>query len=332
MPSCAYLRQRLFVILEQPRLGWESWLSSGVLGTLIVLNILAVILESEVELYAEYEPYFRLFESISVAIFTMEYLTRVWISVEHSNLKGTAVTKRLKYILSPIALVDLIAILPFYLSTWLGIDLRILRSIRLLRLLKIARYSRSMNLLSTLIRQEAETLLSAFFILVVLVLISATVMYMLEGHIQPQDFGSIPRALWWSVVTLTTIGYGDAVPVTNAGKVFAGLLVIGGIAVASLPAAILSSGLINELNRRREAFRQAVYGAYNLGHLSPTALPHLEQLRQTLGVSRADAQSVMREIQQEMRVATLHECPYCHKSLRIYHHAGRTQVHTPHEQ
>lgn len=137
MPSCAYLRQRLFVILEQPRLGWESWLSSGVLGTLIVLNILAVILESEVELYAEYEPYFRLFESISVAIFTMEYLTRVWISVEHSNLKGTAVTKRLKYILSPMALVDLIAILPFYLSTWLGIDLRILRSIRLLRLLKL---------------------------------------------------------------------------------------------------------------------------------------------------------------------------------------------------
>lgn len=92
-----------------------------------------------------------------------------------------------------------------------------------------------MNLLSTLIRQDTETLLSAFFILVVLVLISATVMYMLEGHIQPQDFGSIPRALWWSVVTLTTIGYGDAVPVTNAGKIFAGLLVIGGLRLLPYP-------------------------------------------------------------------------------------------------
>ena len=327
MQEVVRLRHWLYQMLEQPRSGWASGLINGALGILIVLTVLAVIVESEASIYAHYHPYFDAFETLTMVLFTLEYLIRIWISTENPERGGSTGAKRLKYMLSPMALIDLLAILPFYLGLLMGMDLRILRSIRLLRILKLTRYSRALHLLGTLIRQETETMLSALLILVVLILISATGMYMLEGHIQPQEFGSIPRALWWAVVTLTTIGYGDAVPMTDVGKVFASLIVIGGIAVASLPAAILSSGLINELKRRREDFRQAVYGAYNLGHLSASALAHLEQQRQILGVSRADAQSVMREIQQEMRLATLHECPHCHRSLRVHHHAGRTQVH-----
>ncbi|WP_020559096.1 ion transporter [Thiofilum flexile] len=328
MVEVAQLRHWFYQALEQPRAGWTSGLLNSFLGFMILLTVIAVILESEADFYAHYQRYFILFEIISVGLFTLEYLIRVWVSVEDSRYSGSAWRKRLHYILSPMALIDLVAILPAYIGLFVGVvDLRMLRSIRLLRILKLTRYSRAMNLLATLIRQEAETMLSALLVLVVLILISATGMYMLEGDTQPQEFGSIPRALWWSVVTLTTIGYGDAVPMTNMGKVFAGLLVIGGIAVASLPAAILSSGLINELNRRREAFRLAVYSAYNLGHLSASALAHLEQQRHELGVSHADARSVMREIQQEMRLATLHECPHCHKSLRVQHHAGQAQVH-----
>ncbi|MEN9432774.1 MAG: hypothetical protein RLZZ422_363 [Pseudomonadota bacterium] len=325
------LRHELYQVLEQPRTGWASWIINGALALLIVLTVLAVILESESGFYRRYIQYFTQFERLSVSIFTVEYFVRIWISAERPSTSLSAssqVLRRLRYMITPMALIDLLAIAPYYLGMLLGgVDLRMLRSIRLLRILKLTRYSRAMSLLGTLIRQETETMLSALFIFLVLILISATGMYWIEGRIQPEQFGSIPKALWWAVVTLTTIGYGDAVPITQLGKVFAGITVIGGIAIASLPAAILSSGLINELKRRRETYRQTIYTAYQLGHLSVTALEHIEQQRQELGVSRADAQSIMREIQQEMRLATLHECPHCHKSLRVHHHAGHTHVH-----
>ena len=135
---------------------------------------------------------------------------------------------RLRYMITPMALVDLLAILPSYLLLF-GHDLLILRALRLIRVFKLTRYSRSMELLSTVFKQEFETIISAIFVLIILIVISATGIYIVEGDIQPEEFGSIPRALWWATVTLTTVGYGDVVPITGLGRALGIVIVITGI-------------------------------------------------------------------------------------------------------
>ena len=251
------VRQWLYLALEEQKGNAWARLINRFLMLLVVVNVVVVAVESEHSIYVAHEPFFWWFEVFSVAVFTLEYVVRAWICVESSQADfQRPLEGRGRYLLSPKALVDLVAILPFYLSFFFGVeDLRVLCSLRLLRLLKLTRYSHSLGLLLAVLRQEADNLVSALFILCMLILLSATGIYLAEGHVQPDEFGSIPRALWWSAVTVATVGYGDIVPVTLVGKVFSGIIIVTGIAVAALPAAILASGMINELKRRRENFR-----------------------------------------------------------------------------
>ena len=297
---------------------------------LVLLNVVAVVVESEHQLYEAYQLYFDGFEIFSVAVFTLEYGLRLWVCVESSDkalqhsLRG-----RWRYVYSPMALIDLLAILPFYLSFFFGVsDWRVLRSLRLLRLLKLTRYSRSLALLLTVIRQEADTLISALLILCTLIMLAATGMYWLEGHVQPEAFGSIPRALWWSTVSVATVGYGDVTPITQAGKLFSGIMIILGIAIAALPAAILASGIINELKRRRESFRLEMVRAMENGFLDFGGLRYLEKVRIHIGISRAEARLVFEEVKQENRLQTQTRCPHCAQSLMIKHPPGHVHVHS----
>lgn len=223
---------------------------------LILLNILAMILESVQEIRARIPHYFLWFEYFSVAVFSVEYALRLWTSVEDPRYRRPLVG-RLRFALTPLALVDLSAVLPFYLP-FIHADLRGLRMFRLVRIMrvmrvaKLGRYSESLQMLLRVVRSRWEQLLSSVLILLILAVVSASLMFFAENEAQPKAFSSIPAAMWWSVATLTTIGYGDVYPVTVIGKFMAAIIAVLGIGMFALPTGILGSGFMEELDKSKK--------------------------------------------------------------------------------
>ena len=219
---------------------------------LITLNVLAIIVESIDAVAANYQPMFDIFELVSVMVFTAEYLLRVWVCIDNADSKfHGSFWGRLRYIVTPMALIDLVVILPFYLSFAIGIDLRVLRILRLLRILKLTRYSGAWALFAAVLYGQRRTLYMAGFLMLIMLVLSASLMYLIEHDAQPQAFADIPSAMWWSLVTLTTVGYGDVTPVTVGGKILGGFVTILGLGMYALPAAILASGFMQELSKRQ---------------------------------------------------------------------------------
>jgi voltage-gated potassium channel len=223
---------------------------------LILLNILAMILESVKEIRDRIPHYFLWFEYFSVAVFSLEYALRVWTSVEDPRYRRP-VLGRLRFALTPLALVDLSAVLPFYLP-FIHADLRGLRMFRLVRIMrvmrvaKLGRYSESLQMLLRVVRSRWEQLLSSVLILLILAVVSASLMFFAENEAQPKVFSSIPAAMWWAVATLTTIGYGDVYPVTGIGKFMAAIIAVLGIGMFALPTGILGSGFMEELDKNKK--------------------------------------------------------------------------------
>jgi voltage-gated potassium channel len=228
------------------------------LMVLIGANGAAVMLETIRPLEARYARFFDLFEIISVAIFTLEYIVRVW-AITLNPLYPDPVKGRLRYMLTPMALIDLLVILPFYLPIALTIDLRILRLLRLLRifrLFKMTRYVESMKTFRAVFKAKKSELTLTLVLISMLLVFASSAMYALENEAQPDKFSSIPETLWWGVITLTTIGYGDIYPITPLGKVIGGVIAFLGIGLFALPAGILASGFSEELQKRREKRKQ----------------------------------------------------------------------------
>lgn len=242
------LRRRVWRILEPAPPG--DRLSYGFdvfIRALITLNILAVIVETVPGVLTEARELFLWFEWLSVAIFTVEYLLRVW-SATASERYRRPVLGRLRFALTPLALIDLMAILPAYLPA-AGVDLRVLRGARLFRLfriLKIARYSLALRTLGRVFRRKRSELLATLTIVAFVLLIASTLLYYAEHPAQPETFSSIPRAMWWGVVTLTTVGYGDMVPVTALGRLLSGIFAISALLLIAVPTAILGAGFLEE--------------------------------------------------------------------------------------
>jgi voltage-gated potassium channel len=244
------LRRRLYLTLEPTEKGGVlERIFELFLIAIIILNIFAIVLDSVEEIHTHYKSFFENLETISIVLFTLEYVGRIYSIVESPKYKDP-VSGRWKFIISPIAIIDLLAFLPFYLS-FLPLDLRFLRIFRLMvvfRLFKIARYLHALKIFRQVLADRKEQLvLSFFFILFVLVLISF-VMFYAEHDAQPDAFSSIPATMWWGIATLTTVGYGDIVPVTTLGKTLGGLFAIAGVGVLALPAGILSSGFYELLH------------------------------------------------------------------------------------
>ena len=217
---------------------------------LILLNILAIILETVESINAQYSKLFYYFELFSVAVFTIEYILRVWSCVEDKdNEYSHPIMGRFKYTLSPMAVIDLLAFLPFYLTAFFAIDLRILRILRMLRLLKLTRYSPALSVVWAVITKQRRALSAAFFIMLVALLFTSSIIYLFEHEAQPEKFSSIPESMWWGLATLTTVGYGDVTPVTNGGKLFAGMAMILAIGLAALPIGVVATGFSNEIKK-----------------------------------------------------------------------------------
>ena len=197
--------------------------------------------------------FFSYFEVVSVIIFSIEYLLRVWSCTTNNKYKHP-LWGRIKFIFSPFALVDLFAILPFYLPMIFPFDLRFIRIIRLLRifrLFKVGRYSEELKIFGRVLKSKKEELIITLFIGFILLILSASLMFFVENPVQPESFPNIPASIWWAITTLTTVSYGDVYPVTTLGKIIAGIISILGIGMFALPAGILSSGFLEEIKKKR---------------------------------------------------------------------------------
>ncbi|TGE22699.1 ion transporter [Hymenobacter metallicola] len=229
----------------------------GILLGLVLLNGAAVVLGSVKSLYASYKPYFVAIEVVSVYVFTLEYALRVWSCVEDRRFQRS-IGGRLRFMRTPMALVDLLAILPFYLSI-AGIDLRILRLLRLFRLLKVARYVRALQVIGQVVRRKRPELLVTTGVIGLMLVLVSSLMYVVESEAQPDKFGSIPETMWWGVATLTTVGYGDVYPITVAGKLLSSIIAVLGLGLFALPTGILAAGFSEQLAQQRIATEVPVY-------------------------------------------------------------------------
>ena len=282
---------------------------------LIIANVVAIMLESVVSIEEEYRTEFWIFEIVSIIIFTIEYVLRVWSCPDIEEGKYSDDFKgRLKYMRSIPALIDLAAIAPFFLSLFFVIDLRFLRVFRVFRIFKLTRYSNAMTMLLRVLREESSSFFAAFSILTIVLITAASGIYLIEHDVQPEAFGSIPAAMWWATATLTTVGYGDVTPITPLGKLFGGLITVVGMGMVALPAGILASGFSAQLKKNRSLYRHKLIESLQDGVIDADEKQQLDVLRRELGITEQEAQSLLYTHNQQRQ--THHKkCPHCHKDL-----------------
>jgi voltage-gated potassium channel len=238
---------------------WDKVINVFII-VLIMLNVIAVILETVPSMHDEPHEtrFFKYFDLVSVIIFSIEYILRVWSS-NHEEKYKHSIWGRLKYMVSPGALIDLAAIVPSILAHFTGIgfdlrEIRILRLLRILRLFRLTAYTQSAHMISNVVKKRSKELAISFILTIFLIIIASCIMYFAE-HLAPTEatsqFKSIPHTIWWSVVTLTTTGYGDMYPLTNLGKAMASIIMLIGVAFFAIPAGILSAGFQEEFRKNR---------------------------------------------------------------------------------
>ena len=242
------LKSRIWEILEISKENdKESKYFDYFISILILLNVFAIILETETELGIEYTVFFYYFELFSIFIFSVEYLLRLWSCVSVDVYKNPLIG-RVKYLLSPLAIIDLVAIAPFFITIFVA-DTRVMRLLRLLRLLRITkhfRYSKTFKIIYSTIEKKKEELISALILMLCLLLVCSTGVYFAENGVQPEKFSSIFASMWWAVATLTTVGYGDIFPITLMGKIFGSIAAIFGVGLFAIPAGLLASGFSDD--------------------------------------------------------------------------------------
>ncbi|TRX50640.1 ion transporter [Fulvivirga sp. M361] len=229
--------------------------------TLILLNVFVVITETVESIYSEYKAIFYYFEIFTITVFSIEYVVRIWACTLIEKYRHP-VFGRIKYMFSMEALIDLLAILPFYLPLFFAIDarfVRVLRLFRLMRVFKLGRYSVAFQLIVSAVSKRKEELLITLTLLIIMLILASSLMYYIEHEVQPDTFTSIPATMWWAIATLTTVGYGDVYPVTALGKLLASTIAILGIGVFALPTGIIATSFERELSERdknKKAARQ----------------------------------------------------------------------------
>lgn len=256
VPSSRYFRLRKHVhdIVEPGAAGGESY--DVFMMWLISLNVVALVLETVVPLHTRFEHLFLGFEVVSVVVFSVDYVLRLWSSTVVPRY-AHPVAGRLRFAVTPLALIDLLAVLPSLLPLF-GLDLRFVRAARfarVLRLGKLTRYSSSMRMVARVIAGKKEELMTTLLLTCVVLLAASSLMYFAERGAQPDKFASIPAAMWWGVATLTTVGYGDVFPVTVVGKLLSAVIAVAGIGVVALPTSILGAAFVEEMQRQKESVR-----------------------------------------------------------------------------
>ncbi|MFN0048743.1 MAG: ion transporter [Cytophagales bacterium] len=224
---------------------------------LVLVNVVAVILESFEQIEAQFHYQLDLFEIFTVTIFSIELLLRIWIS----DIRYPAKTKWLsikRFLTTPTSWIDILAIMPFFMPYWLNVDLRhlrVLRLVRLMRVFKLAKYSQAMIHIGKIITEKRQELLATFLLMFSILVLSSSVMYYVEHDAQPTVFPNILYAFWWGVITLTTVGYGDAYPITALGKIIGGMVALMGVLIVAIPTGIISSSFVQKMEESKSIKR-----------------------------------------------------------------------------
>ena len=246
------MKTRIWMILEGQGEDRVTRFFQRGITALILLNFVALVLESDADIRVLFKQPFAVFEMLSIAIFTLEYLARIWSCTEDSRYRQPF-RGRLRFGFTPMALLDLLTIFPFYIS--LASDtrsLRLFRLFRVLRILKLARYSNALNLFAQTFSKKRDELMVGLVIMLGLLCVTSSLMYFVENPAQPEQFSSIPAAMWWSVATLTTVGYGDIYPITAMGRLLGAVSAIFGVGLFALPAGVLVSGFMDQGEQKNE--------------------------------------------------------------------------------
>ncbi len=266
-----------------------------ILFILIVLNIVAVCLESVKHIRNAYKVAFNAFEFFSVVIFSIEYVLRVWSAPARNDLgDSTNFIKRMKYIFSFTGLIDFLAIIPSILPYLFGgLDLRWLRVLRLLRLLKISNYSSALEDFFSAIKADWRSFSAALYLMVIALFLSSALMYIVEHESQPEKFSSIPETMWWGLITLTTVGYGDVSPVTPLGKIIGAFTAIMGVCTVALLTGIVASAFANQRAQKAAILEAEINQALSDGVISDDEAQKIEKLRKELNLSPEHSKSLV---------------------------------------
>lgn len=264
------------------------------LSLLIIFNLVCVSLESVDSLGDRYGGFFQSVEIISLILFTIEYVVRVWTAASKYDLPGNGLTRRLRYIFSFTGAVDLISILPGLLQVvGVSLDLRWVRILRLLRLLKISHYSSAFSDVYSVIAEEKNSLLATLYLLFVAMFFSSAALYLAEGDVQPEDFASIPDAMWWSLITLTTVGYGDVSPMTPIGKIIGSFTAIIGVLTVALMTGIVSSSFANRMALKKTMLDKEIEESLEDGIISAEELSKIKALAAGLNMSDEQVEALI---------------------------------------
>ena len=290
------LRYRVYQLLEKAEEGDRaSRLVDVGLFILVSVNVLAVSLETVDSLHLAYENIFRWIEIVSVTLFTLEYGLRLWSVSASADERGISSLKaRLSYVFSPTGIIDLVAILPSLLPLLFGsIDLRWLRILRLARLFKFSHYTTALEDLISSVRRERQSFIATIYLLFLALMISSTLIYVFEHELQPENFGSIPESMWWSFVTLTTVGYGDVVPMTAVGRAIAGLTALMGVCVVALLTGIVATGFSKQMAMKQSELEDEIEQAMADGHISIDEQARIDRLTRHLHLSTEEEQLLL---------------------------------------
>ncbi len=292
------MRAFVFKLLHQKGTPLQSRMVRIFMVSLIFASAIGLVLTSEPSLDRRYGEWLALLEAGASLIFLLEYLLRLWSSPE-GKPERPAWRSRIRYIFSLMGLVDLASFLPFFFLMAGFQETPAMMVLQLMRLIKLTRYSPAFRLLADVLKDEAESLLVSVMLMFIIFIFASVGIYTFEHQVQPEAFGSIPHAMWWAIVTLTTVGYGDVTPVTAEGKIFATLITVVGVGLVSLPAGIIASGFTEQLRLRRERFQSEVeHLLHRDGTLSQQDMNDLERDRRELGLDRDKADLIIDQVRQ----------------------------------
>jgi voltage-gated potassium channel len=274
------------------------------IAAVVVLNVVAIILESVHELHEAYEIYFHAFDVVSVMIFSLEYVLRVWTyGVKYSKEEGGAWRGRKEYLFSFYGLIDFFGTLPFYLQLLFpGLDLRFLRLFRLMRIFKLSRYNSALSDLAEAVRTERDSFTSAMFLLLISCLLCSSLIYIAEGHLQPEVFPSIPATMKWYLLTIIS-GWGNVDPVSMVGIVLVVLTQVLGIALAAILTGVVATAYTTQVERREVLFEIQIREVLEDGIVTEEERMKLEELKVKLGMSDEKVEAIARQVREEKGLA-----------------------------
>jgi voltage-gated potassium channel len=264
-----HIKRRVYEIIEFTGEPFSiNWFYDALLITMVILNAAAIMLESIEDLYITYSELLINFEILSVVFFAADYFLRLWSITENPHFQKPLIG-RLKYMITPMAIIDLLAFFPYFIAMYAhDFDyVKFFAILRFFRFLKVVRYIKAVKIFGNVLRNKRHELSFSFVFVLFILLLVSTLMYYVERDAQPDDFKSIPHAMWWAIATLTTVGYGDVVPVTVVGKMLGGIIAILGIGLVAIPSGIMAAGFIEEIRKEREQNNSKHFCPYCGNHL-----------------------------------------------------------------